>query len=328
MDASKQRYNRLPWLRRGTKTLKSQSKPGSRATDLVAHTGLPQPYQRLFSDGRPDAYGPVFWRNFLADINARPLAEAIDVLSRIALDRSYVSYSRHSEHDLRAATPIRALRTLSSLGKDALPAAKRVLPLLWTFDDTATEAVVAFYRSQGPAMLPLLEEWLNSSWNEDNNPVACRSEVLGVMPVDHPASLVEICALLQRTVDNTKNSKETTAWCIFCLLELEDRGAIDTILAAFQADRVDTEIITLQDVLDEFNIELVPDVDNGLIQVMASVPRRPRPEEEFILPEFAAKPEPEKPVVLPFVSSDHVGRNHPCPCGSGKKYKKCCGFTA
>jgi preprotein translocase subunit SecA len=23
-----------------------------------------------------------------------------------------------------------------------------------------------------------------------------------------------------------------------------------------------------------------------------------------------------------------VGRNDPCPCGSGKKYKKCCGKTA
>ncbi|MGA8185373.1 MAG: SEC-C metal-binding domain-containing protein [Terriglobia bacterium] len=22
------------------------------------------------------------------------------------------------------------------------------------------------------------------------------------------------------------------------------------------------------------------------------------------------------------------GRNDPCPCGSGKKYKKCCGATA
>jgi preprotein translocase subunit SecA len=22
---------------------------------------------------------------------------------------------------------------------------------------------------------------------------------------------------------------------------------------------------------------------------------------------------------------DEVGRNDPCPCGSGKKYKKCCG---
>ena len=25
------------------------------------------------------------------------------------------------------------------------------------------------------------------------------------------------------------------------------------------------------------------------------------------------------------VRSTKVGRNEPCPCGSGKKYKKCCG---
>jgi len=24
-------------------------------------------------------------------------------------------------------------------------------------------------------------------------------------------------------------------------------------------------------------------------------------------------------------TSNKVGRNEPCPCGSGKKYKKCCG---
>ena len=29
----------------------------------------------------------------------------------------------------------------------------------------------------------------------------------------------------------------------------------------------------------------------------------------------------------PPVRSDKVGRNDPCPCGSGKKYKKCCGVT-
>src|SRR5205823_13028254 len=28
---------------------------------------------------------------------------------------------------------------------------------------------------------------------------------------------------------------------------------------------------------------------------------------------------------IPFLSTDKpVGRNDPCPCGSGKKYKKCC----
>lgn len=25
--------------------------------------------------------------------------------------------------------------------------------------------------------------------------------------------------------------------------------------------------------------------------------------------------------------SNKVGRNAPCPCGSGKKYKKCCGMN-
>ena len=34
-------------------------------------------------------------------------------------------------------------------------------------------------------------------------------------------------------------------------------------------------------------------------------------------------PSEEKP--KPFVADKKVGRNDPCPCGSGKKYKKCCG---
>jgi preprotein translocase subunit SecA len=29
-------------------------------------------------------------------------------------------------------------------------------------------------------------------------------------------------------------------------------------------------------------------------------------------------------VKVPPVRSNKVGRNEPCPCGSGKKYKKCC----
>jgi SWIM/SEC-C metal-binding protein len=28
------------------------------------------------------------------------------------------------------------------------------------------------------------------------------------------------------------------------------------------------------------------------------------------------------------VAEKKVGRNEPCPCGSGKKYKKCCGASA
>ncbi len=28
------------------------------------------------------------------------------------------------------------------------------------------------------------------------------------------------------------------------------------------------------------------------------------------------------------VKSNKINRNAPCPCGSGKKYKKCCGLSA
>jgi SWIM/SEC-C metal-binding protein len=28
----------------------------------------------------------------------------------------------------------------------------------------------------------------------------------------------------------------------------------------------------------------------------------------------------------PMIAENKVGRNEPCPCGSGKKYKKCCGL--
>ena len=32
--------------------------------------------------------------------------------------------------------------------------------------------------------------------------------------------------------------------------------------------------------------------------------------------------------VEPLKADEQPGRNDPCPCGSGKKYKKCCGKSA
>jgi uncharacterized protein YecA (UPF0149 family) len=35
--------------------------------------------------------------------------------------------------------------------------------------------------------------------------------------------------------------------------------------------------------------------------------------------------DPGKTINVPYIAPPKVGRNDPCPCGSGKKYKKCCG---
>jgi uncharacterized protein YchJ len=37
----------------------------------------------------------------------------------------------------------------------------------------------------------------------------------------------------------------------------------------------------------------------------------------------------DRPSTRPVVRAEEkVGRNDPCPCGSGKKYKKCCGINS
>ncbi len=41
--------------------------------------------------------------------------------------------------------------------------------------------------------------------------------------------------------------------------------------------------------------------------------------------ELSADEKSKKPKQAPIVNKNKVGRNDPCPCGSGKKYKKCCG---
>lgn len=38
--------------------------------------------------------------------------------------------------------------------------------------------------------------------------------------------------------------------------------------------------------------------------------------------------ENEQPELVPVGAKSDVGRNDPCPCGSGTKYKKCCGAAA
>jgi preprotein translocase subunit SecA len=58
-------------------------------------------------------------------------------------------------------------------------------------------------------------------------------------------------------------------------------------------------------------------------QLLASRRRRQARDLRFVGSGDAA---PEKP--QPVRTAKKVGRNEPCPCGSGKKYKKCHGAVA
>jgi preprotein translocase subunit SecA len=56
-------------------------------------------------------------------------------------------------------------------------------------------------------------------------------------------------------------------------------------------------------------------------EFQAGIPRPVAPQ-QAVLEDTKVSPQP---VAASVRSGDKVGRNDPCPCGSGKKYKKCCG---
>jgi|GEM_PF-671953 preprotein translocase subunit SecA len=58
---------------------------------------------------------------------------------------------------------------------------------------------------------------------------------------------------------------------------------------------------------------------------------RKREEKERIKAGLPGEDEPPLPPPVEPIHTDknkQVGRNDPCPCGSGKKFKKCCGKQA
>lgn len=71
---------------------------------------------------------------------------------------------------------------------------------------------------------------------------------------------------------------------------------------------------------DEMIASIREDTVRMLLTVKVRIEEPPKPEQVF-------KPAPTAPTapVVKSGASKKVGRNDPCPCGSGKKYKKCCG---
>jgi preprotein translocase subunit SecA len=76
--------------------------------------------------------------------------------------------------------------------------------------------------------------------------------------------------------------------------------------------------------------EMVADIQDEVTRLIQRVEIAEKLEERKDLQENRGdddgKPQKKKPVVKK--AEEKVGRNNPCPCGSGKKYKNCCGKNA
>ena len=83
------------------------------------------------------------------------------------------------------------------------------------------------------------------------------------------------------------------------------------------ADLFDEMITAIRDDTARMILSIVPRPKAELKRVEVAKP---------VSEGFAGGAKGEKAVRKPIVNKEaKVGRNDPCPCGSGKKYKKCCG---
>ena len=91
----------------------------------------------------------------------------------------------------------------------------------------------------------------------------------------------------------------------------------DVVQILFKIQRTSPSQAPARGVFSSLPQKLIHDEVSGLSQVMARHPAA--------MPAKDVEP-PAQPKLTPQRNAEaKVGRNDPCPCGSGKKYKKCCG---
>lgn len=91
----------------------------------------------------------------------------------------------------------------------------------------------------------------------------------------------------------------------------------------------DFKIQRILDLLDKYGLELKSENEvHAFVELISQVKNDIRIwENNAFTPTELAKlqdSKPQKPMVTAIQSHKSIGRNEPCPCGSGKKYKKCC----
>jgi hypothetical protein len=122
------------------------------------------------------------------------------------------------------------------------------------------------------------------------------------------------------------------------LADLSPSEAMDEITEAYDRDLVDSFLIKREDVelsiaKGEFGVQesLERCPPTGIADTIEELQRwagfQDEPVKKSVPPRdfIPASPVASQMTALSVVGRTRIGRNDPCPCGSGKKFKKCCG---
>lgn len=286
-------------------------------TDTMTNNALSPDYAdpvgMLLAAGDTDTFRSAEWPDYPEQYGFGP--EHVPELIRMACD-----VALHNGDGMRPEVwaPVHAWRALGQLR-----ATESVEPLLACMSairdsEAPYEELSDVFGLLGPAAIPPITAFLA---DRTLDPSVAATAMFGLTKIveRHHEYRGECIAVLSQVLEHAVDtSPETNGWAVASLLDLSAVEAIDTIREAFRRDAVD---ISMAGDLEDVEIDL------GLRERRVT----PKPYYPFASGRFSSQElfpgtgfgdshqefdETPRPV--------KVGRNEPCPCGSGKKYKKCC----
>jgi hypothetical protein len=239
--------------------------------------------------------------------------EALPHLVRVATEEKYWD----TESGLFSVwAPICAMHILSKIGGNK--AASAVYSAMRThYDDTGdwiTEDMPYVLAAFGPGGFDTLASMVaDTSLDEYVRDGAARALIM--ISQEHPEIKSRSVEVLKKAI--TDESDESARSILTdTLAEFKDKDTLPFIEDLFKKGLIDTGFIDYDTVLDVYA--------GKFDHLQRFVPRDPL---DIFIPRqdnFYRKNNPLPKSVERHAGKTKVGRNDPCPCGSGRKFKKCC----
>lgn len=225
-----------------------------------------------------------------------------------------------------------------------LRAEEAIAPLVGLFrrtddvmDDWVSENLPNDLAEFGAEALGPLTAYLADATHGDWSRVAA-GKTIGLVAKKYPELRTDCITRLGTQLECfAAQSEILNAFLILPLWDLRAVEAMPVIERAFSSGRVDESIVgDLEDVQIEFGLKTRREhprkpnrisilSDQFRARWEAEGLRVPDAAGNFPVDDFLELDAGPPPISLPYIAPPKIGRNEPCSCGSGKKYKKCCG---
>ncbi|MDU9047671.1 MAG: DUF1186 domain-containing protein [Candidatus Electrothrix sp. Rat3] len=245
--------------------------------------------------------GPVAWHSEPFDYRELGVSqEDVPELIRMSTDEELDQADSESDE---VWAPVHAWRALGQLrAAEAVPPLLEHLCRINEGDDWAGTELPDVFAMIGDAAIPGLKGYLADKQKSLQVRMVV-TEALAKVGIKKPETRDACVAVLEKELARfSENDPELNGSLIWSLLDLHAVEALPTMEVAYQKGCVDLAVCG-----DFEDVEIAL----GVREKRSA----PKPQLwEFAPPAGQA-------------TKKKVGRNEPCPCGSGKKYKKCCRNT-